>query len=77
MPSRCHIRWQTVIEPSHGPKYLNAGVSFLEFRALQLGQVPHLIYSSERFHARAHPIQRCPSQTQANRTGPDNPIRER
>jgi hypothetical protein len=49
-------------------KNLSARVSFLESRALQLGQVPHLIYSSERFNTWAHPVQRCPGQRQAGRT---------
>ena len=36
----------------------------MEFTALQQRQVRPLIYSSERFNTRAHPIQCCPGQPQ-------------
>lgn len=57
--------------PCHDSKKLGARISFLEFRALQLGQVPHLFYSSERFKTWAHPV-RALSQPNADvRTGSD------
>ncbi len=48
------------------PVWFGAGNSFLEFAALQLRQVRHHIYSSERLNTRATHIQCCPGQPGGN-----------
>jgi hypothetical protein len=51
------------------PILFGHGSSFLEFAALQQGQVRHLVYSSERLKTRATHIQSCPGQPQSLQPG--------